>query len=224
MNESVGIIGGADGPTVIYVTGTRAVGQSVLLYFAILLVILALANYLARRRRMHRFFAVMGAAWVVIVDQYVKRLVVGTLDVGETAELLPGLFRLRRVHNYGAAWSSLSGARWLLIGVTAVGLAVLVYLATRIVRHPLGVWALWLVIGGGVGNLVDRVVNGYVVDMLEAEFISFPVFNVADIFVTCGTAAAAVYYLKYYEKHDAKNWEKSKTDGTDPSDNGAGQK
>ncbi len=224
MNGSVGIIGGADGPTAIYVTQQRSVGQGVLLYFALLLVILALANYFARKNRMHRYFAVMGAAWVVIVDQWVKRLVVGALELEETAELLPGLFRLRRVHNYGAAWSSLSGARWLLIGVTAVGLGVLIFLATRIVTHPLGVWALWLVIGGGVGNLIDRVAKGYVVDMIETEFISFPVFNVADIFVTCATAAAAVYYLKYYEKYDAKNWEKKKKDGTDPSDNGNGQK
>ena len=65
--------------------------------------------------------------------------------------------------------------------------------------------------------------NGYVVDMIAAEFINFPVFNIADIFVTCGTIAAAVYYLKYYEKSDAKNWEKHKKDGTNPADNGTGQ-
>ena len=63
--------------------------------------------------------------------------------------------------------------------------------------------------------------NGYVVDMLATEFMDFPVFNVADIFVTCGTAAAAVYYLKFYDKSDAENWEKRKRNGTDHSDNGS---
>lgn len=199
------------------------IGQQILLYFVILLFIVFATAYFGVRRKQERMFAVMAGAWVVIIDQYAKRAVAQNLALGETAELLPGLFRLERVHNYGAAWSSLSGARWLLIGVTTVGLGVLFWLVTRIVKHPLGVWALWLVIGGGIGNLIDRVLNGYVVDMIATEFINFPVFNIADIFVTCGTFAAAVYYLKYYEKSDAKNWEKHKKDGTDPADNGTGQ-
>ena len=199
------------------------IGQQILLYFVILLFIVFATAYFGVRRKQERMFAVMAGAWVVIIDQYAKRAVVQELALGETAELLPGLFRLERVHNYGAAWSSLSGARWLLIGVTTVGLGVLFWLVTHIVKHPLGVWALWLVIGGGIGNLIDRVLNGYVVDMIATEFIHFPVFNIADIFVTCGTIAAAVYYLKYYEKSDAKNWEKHKKDGTDPADNGTGQ-
>lgn|GEM_PF-38006 len=216
------VTGGADSPTAVYVS--RSAGDTVLLYFAILLVILALAVFMARRRGMHRFYAVLGAAWVVIIDQYVKRLVVASLTLGDSSELLPGLFRLTHVHNYGAAWSSFSGARWLLVGFTAAAMSMLIFLVTRIVTHPLGVWSLWLVVGGGVGNLIDRVMNGYVVDMIATEFIDFPVFNVADIFVTCGTAAAAVYYFKFYEKCDAKNWEKKKADGTDPADNRNGQK
>ena len=211
------IIGAADGPTAVFVS-SRAVGDTVLLYFTLLLFIVFVAVYFGRRRKMDRFFAVMAAAWVVIIDRYVKRAVVLALAPGDSAELLPGLFRLEHVHNYGAAWSSFSGARWLLVGVTAAGLALLFYLVTTIVRHPLGVWSLWLVIGGGIGNLIDRVRNGYVVDMIATEFINFPVFNIADIFVTCGTAAAAIYYLNYYEKYDAKNWEKR--NGAHHSDNG----
>ena len=193
-------------------------GQQILLYFTILVFIVFVTAYFGVRRRQERMFAVMAGTWVIIIDQYVKRAVVQSLELGETAELLPGLFRLERVHNYGAAWSSFSGARWLLVGVTAAGLALLFYLVTTIVRHPLGVWSLWLVIGGGIGNLIDRVRNGYVVDMIATEFINFPVFNIADIFVTCGTAAAAIYYLNYYEKYDAKNWEKR--NGAHHSDNG----
>ncbi len=209
------IIDGADGTTAILAAGP--LGQSVLLYLTILLVILALAAHMARAKKMHRFYAVMGTTWVVIIDQWVKMLVSRGLSLGGEAALLPGLFRLRLVHNYGAAWSSFSGARWLLVILTGAAMCLLLYLVTHFVRHPLGVWSLWLVIGGGVGNLIDRVRLGYVVDMFEAEFISFPVFNVADIFVTCGAAAAAVYYLKFYEKFDAK---KDKSDGTDPSDSG----
>lgn len=217
MNSSIGIIGGADGPTAIYVTGS--VGQTVLTSFLLLLAALALGMLAAKLLKKLTPFAVVGAALVVAVDQYVKFLTVSALELGETRPLLPGLFRLALVHNYGAAWSSLAGERWLLIAVTTVGLGVLAYLAVKIVRHPLGVWALWLVIAGGIGNLIDRLRLGYVVDMIATEFISFPVFNIADIFVTCGTVAAAIYYLKYYEKYDANNWEKP-NDGADPSDNG----
>ena len=220
MNASVGIIGGADGPTVVILS--RPVGESVLCVFAVLLLALSALLVLGRLTKRYAPFAVFGALLTVFADQYVKLLVASSLGEGETAPLLPGLLRLERVHNYGAAWSSLSGARTLLVGVTAIGLCALVYLAVTIVRHPLGVWSLWLVIGGGVGNLIDRVSRGYVVDMIAAEFVEFPVFNVADVFVTCGTLAAAVYYFKFYEKHDAGNWEK-KTDGADPADNGTGK-
>ena len=102
-----------------------------------------------------------------------------------------------------------------LIGVTGVGMLALAWLLARIVRHPLGVWSLTAVIGGGVGNLIDRVRLGYVVDMLDCTFIEFPVFNVADCFVVCGTIAALVYYIWIYPNTDAKNWEKDH--GTDPA-------
>ena len=119
---------------------------------------------------------------------------------------LPGFVELLTVHNYGAAWSSFSGQRVMLLGVTAVIIgAVLFVLARRIVRHPLGVAACCLVVSGGIGNLIDRFRVGYVVDMFHFEFWpSYPVFNVADICVVCGAVLGAIYYMWIYEKYDAK--------------------
>ena len=78
-------------------------------------------------------------------------------------------------------------------------------MARRIVRHPLGVAACCLVISGGIGNLIDRFRVGYVVDMFHFEFWpSYPVFNVADICVVCGAILGAIYYMWIYEKYDAK--------------------
>ena len=112
---------------------------------------------------------------------------------------------LLRVHNYGAAWSSFSGMRWLLVGVTAVIVAAVAFvLARRIVRHPLGVLACALIISGGLGNIIDRLRLGYVVDMFNFQFMSYPVFNVADICVVCGAFMGAAYYLWFYEKYDKK--------------------
>lgn len=121
-------------------------------------------------------------------------------------DLLPGLVELTRVHNYGAAWSSFSGQRWFLVGLTSlILLAVLVLLLRRAVRHPLGVLAGCLILSGGLGNIIDRARLGYVVDMFHFQFWpSYPVFNVADICVVCGAILAAVYYLWFYDKYDKK--------------------
>ncbi len=169
---------------------------------------------LYRRNKLRSTCCVLSILEIIAADQMAK-LATLTLELGETAEFLPPLVQLRRVHNYGAAWSSLSGARWLLIAATAIGMGALVWLLLKIVRHPLGVWSLTMVIGGGIGNLIDRIARGYVVDMFDLMFMSYPVFNGADCFVVVGTILGLIYYLKYYAESDAKNWEKK--DGTDPS-------
>ena len=127
---------------------------------------------------------------------------------------LPGFVELLTVHNYGAAWSSFSGQRWFLLAVTTcIVVAIVVLLARRIVRHPLGVAACWLILSGGIGNIIDRMRFGYVVDMFHFEFWrSYPVFNVADICVVCGAVMGAMYYLWIYEKYDMKP-KKGETDG-----------
>ena len=143
---------------------------------------------------------------LLVLDQWSKAWITANLPLGETLEFLPGIVELRTVHNYGAAWSSFSGMRWLLVIVTGcIVLAVLALLVRRMVRHPLGVCACCLIVSGGLGNILDRVRLGYVVDMLHLEFWpSYPVFNVADICVVCGALLGAVYYLWFYEKYDRK--------------------
>ena len=145
------------------------------------------------------------AAVLLAADQWVKYWTVTHLALGESCPLLPGFVELLRVHNYGAAWSSFSGMRWLLVGVTAVIVAAVAFvLARRIVRHPLGVLACALIISGGLGNIIDRLRLGYVVDMFNFQFMSYPEFNVADICVVCGAFMGAAYYLWFYEKYDKK--------------------
>ena len=107
-------------------------------------------------------FGLLGAA-LLGADQWVKAWVVGHLQMGETTSLFPGFLELMRVHNYGAAWSSFAGQKWLLLGVTGVILAAVLWvLARRIVRHPLGICACCLILSGGIGNIIDRFRLGYV--------------------------------------------------------------
>ena len=216
MND-IGVIGGADGATQIIVSGS--IGGPILWSFfgaLALMVILYFAFY--RRGKGKAVCLALAAVLCVAADQAVKWLVMHTMVLSSSQPLLPPLLQLTRVHNYGAAWSSFSGARWLLIGLTAAGMCVLIWLLVKIVRHPLGQWSLAIILGGGIGNLIDRVRLGYVVDMLDTMFMDFPVFNVADVFVVCGTVCALIYYLAFYSKSDEKNWE-NKTHGTDPSAN-----
>lgn len=155
----------------------------------------------------------LAAAAILALDQWVKYWITVNLPLGESMPLLPGFVQLRTVHNFGAAWSSFSGMRWLLVGVTSViVLAVAYVLVRRIVRHPLGVAACFLILSGGLGNIIDRVRLGYVVDMFDFQFMNYPVFNVADIAVVCGAVLAVVYYLWFYEKYDKKDKQDGDTD------------
>ena len=146
----------------------------------------------------------LAIAAIVALDQWVKAYIVTHFAVGESAEFLPQLLRLHYVRNFGAAWSSFSGERWLLIGVTGVGMLALAWLLARIVRHPLGVWSLTAVIGGGVGNLIDRVFRGYVIDMFDFHWQTshFPCFNVADAYIT--VAAAILVLVGFFPRLDGR--------------------
>ena len=138
-------------------------------------------------------------------DQLLKYWVVRHLEIGQSAAFLPGLVRLTRLHNTGAAWGSFSGSTALLTAVTAVLLIAVAWLVLKkIIRHPLGLCAAMLVLGGGIGNMIDRICRGYVVDMFYLEFMDYPIFNLADCFVVVGVILGAVYYLWFYDKYDGR--------------------
>ena len=141
----------------------------------------------------------------VALDQAVKLFTVARLDLYEAAPLLPGIVELRYIQNTGGGFSILTGHTWLLVVATVIVMAGLAYLMVKkYFPHPLGMWMLALVLGGGIGNLIDRVRLGYVVEMFNLQFMNYPVFNVADIFVVCGTIGFAAYYLLLHDKAVAK--------------------
>ena len=156
----------------------------------------------------------------IATDQWLKYWTVNTLELGESTQFLPHIMQLTRLHNYGAGWSMLSGKTALLLALTAVMLiALAVLLFKRIVRHPLGVVACVLIIGGGIGNMIDRIVLGYVVDMFDLLLFDYPIFNLADCFVVVGAILGAIYYLWLYDKYDAKKKESADGAENPASDN-----
>ena len=148
--------------------------------------------------------AIVGLA-ILTLDQMVKEYVTAHIPLGESRPFLPGFVELRALHNYGAAWSSFSGMRWLLtIATSAIVLWVLSLLLRGRVRHPVGVLACCLIIAGGLGNSFDRIRLGYVVDMFCFQFISFPIFTVADMCIDAGVALGVLYYYRWFDKDNAR--------------------
>lgn len=134
------------------------------------------------------------------LDQLTKYWVTLALAPDGVAAFLPGIMELRYVENDGAAFSMLANqewGRWFLIIVTSVALLVVLYLllTRKLSDAKLCQAALVLIFAGGVGNLIDRIRTGYVVDFFATTFIDFAVFNVADCFITIGFALLILYFL-----------------------------
>ncbi len=135
-------------------------------------------------------------AAVILLDQLSKYLVVQNIAEGGTVRCIDGLFHLTYIRNEGAAFGMLADHRWVFMVVSAAAIiAIIVYIWRA---KPRSIWlktALGMIIGGGIGNMIDRTLNGYVVDFIEVDFMKFAVFNVADSFVTVACGILIVYLI-----------------------------
>lgn len=132
-----------------------------------------------------------------VLDQLSKLWVVGNIPLYGEIPVLSGVFHLTYAQNTGAAWSMLSGMQWLFLGIFLVFTLGIVWEFSK-KRWPFTTfdrWCIAVVYAGGLGNIIDRIRLGYVVDMIEVEFINFPVFNLADCCITCGCIALVVHLV-----------------------------
>lgn len=159
---------------------------------------------------MMKFIALGVSLLLIAVDQLVKWLVTSNMNlhdsipiwkIGDT-EILNFSYYL----NDGAAFSILEGKRWFLILITTAALIFgVILLLTKKITKPRYIWAVSVIIAGGVGNLIDRIFNdGMVVDFIDFRFINFAIFNVADMFATGGAIALLVFVI-FDEINEAKN-------------------
>jgi len=131
------------------------------------------------------------AALVVVLDQFTKVLVLGEFQLGDS-RTITSWFNLVRVHNTGAAFSFLAHAggwqRWFFVGLGVTATAVIVWMLRQHAGQRLFGWALSLILGGAIGNVIDRLVHGYVVDFIQVHHSGwyFPSFNIADSAITVG--------------------------------------
>ncbi len=158
------------------------------------------------------FYSLFAAA-IVAADQLTKYLTVANIELYQDVPFLPGLLQLTYVQNTGAAFSSFEGQQWLfaLIFVVFTGLILWEYFKKPMPFTRFERWCIAAIYGGGLGNMIDRIRLGYVVDMIETTFIDFPVFNVADCFITCGCIALMVHLIFFNKDF----WKDETRHGTD---------
>ena len=135
----------------------------------------------------------LGIAFIVILaDQLTKTMIIGNYSLGHS-HAVTSVFNVVRVHNTGAAFSFLAGAsgwqRWFFVGLGLAAAGFIVWMLRRHGDQRLFGWALALILGGAVGNVIDRLLHGYVVDFIQVHWNHrwyFPAFNIADSAITVG--------------------------------------
>ena len=127
-------------------------------------------------------------AGATALDQLTKFLTVENIPLYGQAEFIPGFLSFTYVQNTGAAFSSFKGMQWLFLVVFLVFTVCIIweFSKKKLPFTTLERWLIAVIYAGGLGNMIDRLRLGYVVDMIKTEFMDFPVFNVADCFITCG--------------------------------------
>lgn len=148
---------------------------------------------------------------ITVLDQVTKSLVANNIEYREMIPVIDGFFYITYHKNPGAAWGIFSGGRYFFIVFTILLSAVMVYALFKS-KNSLLKLSLSLILGGAVGNLIDRIVSGSVVDFLDFYFGSynFPTFNVADSFIVIGTILLSVYIVFFYKEGDKQKTVKPK--------------
>lgn len=154
------------------------------------------------------FFSLLTSAFFIGIDQVTKYLAVVYLKGQESVPIWPDVFELSYRPNTGVAFSMMEGYRWLFIPVTALvmGLLIVVLARSRMSRHLLFRSSCVLIIAGGIGNLIDRIHLGYVIDFLYFKLIDFPIFNFADCCVVVGAVLLVIYMLFILKEEEGETF------------------
>lgn len=161
--------------------------------------------------RRSKLVILLATVAIIIIDQLIKIAVISNMNLYDTIPIIEDVLHITYVLNDGAAFSMLSGQAWMLCGVTtALVIAIIIYFLRKTTVHIPTLWMLGLIIGGGIGNLIDRffrgdaVFYGKVVDYIDFRLINFAVFNFADCCVVIGVFALIainIYQICMEEKN-----------------------
>lgn len=157
---------------------------------------------------------ILAVLLMIAADQLVKYWAFTSLQAQHTIPLIENVFHLTYVENRGAAFSLFAqfDSRWIFVALAVIiTVAIFAVLRKRYIQTALGRWSLVLVAAGALGNAIDRVIHGFVVDMFDFRLIHFPVFNVADIFICIGGALFVIYFM-FQHKDDKETDKQSDSD------------
>lgn len=143
----------------------------------------------------------LGIAIVIILilticDQLLKSWVTSSIILGGSKQLIPGIIELTNLRNSGAAWSIFEGQQTFFTIITIIAIIVIGYFIWQYRKNIPMLIGLSLIMAGTIGNFIDRLRQGYVVDMFETTFINFPIFNIADMCLTIGVIWLIICILK----------------------------
>ena len=145
---------------------------------------------------------------MIALDQAVKLWALTSLQAQYTIPLIENVFHLTYVENRGAAFSLFAqfDSRWIFVALACViTVVILIALQKKYMQTVLGRWSLVLIAAGALGNAIDRVAHGFVVDLFDFRLIHFPVFNVADIFICIGGALFVIYFMFQHKDKQPEN-------------------
>jgi len=141
----------------------------------------------------------------ILIDQFTKLLAIKKLKDNLSFSIIPHIFELQYLENRGAAFGILQGQKYFFVIITVIFLAILFYIYNSIPGESKYVYlriVMILFFSGAIGNFIDRIKNNYVVDFFYFTPVNFPIFNVADIYVTSGAFFLIVLVLFYYKEDD----------------------
>lgn len=154
---------------------------------------------------MRKYMTPLAIVFLIILDQLVKWWTVENIALDTVRDFIPNVLSLAYLRNYGAAWSLLQNQQFFFAIVTIVIMSLAIWYLIKNIHGSFWLIAsLCLVIAGGIGNFIDRLRLGYVVDMFHLGFINFPIFNVADSYLTIGVLILFICIMRE-EEHGIKN-------------------
>lgn len=166
-------------------------------------------KYTERRDILHKKKHIWCSVMIVLIvafDQLTKFLATEYLSDGSAAPFIKGVVQFRYALNEGMAFSLFSGARWVFVALTlAVCIVALWYLFSNKCKSLWLYWSIGVVVSGGIGNLIDRALYGYVIDFIEPVFVNFAIFNIADCAVTLGAVSLFAYLFSDFFKKEKKD-------------------
>ena len=161
---------------------------------------------------------IVATVLLIAADQAVKYWALTSLQAQHTIPLIQDVFHLTYVENRGAAFSLFEqfDSRWIFVALACViTVVILIALQKNYMQTVLGRWSLVLIAAGALGNAIDRVAHGFVVDLFDFRLIHFPVFNVADIFICIGGALFVIYFMFQHKDKQPENENNNEEQGSE---------